>query len=112
MGPETMPMAHEPKQNGVSATLTRRMRGRQVALLALVGVALLALVGRVTYWQIAQHDQLAARANAEHLRAVNLPAGRGMILDANGAVLAISVTRDTVITDPDVIRQNGALAQT
>ena len=101
----------ESADGAVDAQL-RRTRGRQAALLVVVGVVMLALAGRVAWWQLAQHATLAARANAEHLRATQLPAGRGDILDANGAILAISVTRDTVIADPDVIRQNGALTQT
>ncbi|HLY29416.1 MAG TPA: penicillin-binding protein 2, partial [Ktedonobacterales bacterium] len=56
-----------------------------------------------------QAASLIARANAEHLRAVRFAAERGMILDANGNILAVSVTRDLVIADPDVIRQSGAL---
>jgi len=84
-------------------------RRRQTALLGLTLLALVGLAGRVAYWQTAQAAALAARANAEHLRAVQFPAERGMILDANGNILAVSVTRAMVIADPDVIRQNGAL---
>ncbi len=94
-----------------SAELARiaSQRRRQAILLGVFLLALLALGGRVAYWQIIQRAALTARANAEHLRAVVFAAERGMILDANGNILALSVTRDLVIADPDVIRQSGAL---
>jgi cell division protein FtsI/penicillin-binding protein 2 len=53
---------------------------------------------------------LAAWADQEQLRVVPLPAGRGEILDANGVPLAVSVTEDTVIADPSILAQDGALA--
>ena len=90
------------------ATLVRARR-RQGTIFVVLVVALLLLGGRAAYWQISQHDALAARADAEHLRALSFPAGRGEILDANGHPLAVSVTEDTVIADPDVIRASHAL---
>ena len=93
------------------ATLTRA-RQRQGVLFVLLALALFALIGRAAYWQIGQQSALAARADAEHLRAIELPAGRGEILDSQGRVLALSITERTVIADPDVIRQVHALAST
>lgn len=83
-------------------------RRRQEMLLALLALLLVALGGRLAYWQVGQHALLATWADAEHLRQVVLPAGRGMILDANGVILAVSVTEDAVIADPTVIRAAGA----
>src|SRR5579872_384036 len=93
------------------ATLMRA-RQRQGVLFVLLALALFALIGRAAYWQIGQQAALAARADAEHLRAIELPAGRGEILDSQGRVLALSITERTVIADPDVIRQVNALAST
>jgi cell division protein FtsI/penicillin-binding protein 2 len=89
-----------------------RTRGRQAILFALVCLALLGGVGRLAYWQIGLHSPLAARADAEHLRLLRVPAGRGSILDRNGIILALSVREDAVIADPDAIRQAGALDTT
>jgi cell division protein FtsI/penicillin-binding protein 2 len=88
-----------------------RVRRRLGLILLLMALVLTGLAGRLAYWQIGWHTVLAARANAEELRAIPVPAGRGDILDANGHVLAVSVTRDTVIADPSVIRQVNAQAQ-
>lgn len=93
------------------ATLTRA-RHRQGVIFVLLALGLFALTGRTAYWQIGQQSALAARADAEHLRAIELPAGRGEILDSQGHVLALSITERTVIADPDVIRQVNALAST
>lgn len=86
------------------------MARRQALLLALVVVALVGLLGRTAWWQIAQGATLERQAAQESVRALRIPAGRGEILDANGAPLAVSVTRDTVIVDPALLRSVDALA--
>jgi cell division protein FtsI/penicillin-binding protein 2 len=86
-----------------------RTRRRAAGLSLLLGLALLALAGRTAYWQIALGGPLAARADAEHLVARRIPAGRGGILDARGRWLALSLTEDTVIVDPDLLRQEGTV---
>ena len=91
------------------ATLARA-RHRQSVIFALLALCLFALTGRAAYWQIGQQSALAARADTEHLRAIELPAGRGEILDSQGRILALSITERSVIADPDVIRQVNALA--
>jgi cell division protein FtsI/penicillin-binding protein 2 len=78
-----------------------------VALLVLAG-----LVGKIAYWQIWQHNLLAGRADQEDLRAIHIYAGRGYILDAGDHILALSVTEDEVIADPDVLRSADALENT
>ena len=87
--------------------LSARRRG--AALLVALAVVFVALFGRAAYWQIVQRPELASRADAEQMRAIPVPAGRGEILDATGRVLAVSVTHDTVVADPDVIRSVDAL---
>ncbi|MFI5274608.1 MAG: peptidoglycan D,D-transpeptidase FtsI family protein, partial [Ktedonobacterales bacterium] len=86
------------------------MARRQALLLGLAVIALVGLLGRTAWWQLAQGATLAQRAAQESVRALSIPAGRGEILDVNGAPLAVSVTRDTVIVDPALLRAAGALA--
>ncbi len=104
---------HEQRERDRSerATLVRT-RGRQAIIFALMALVLVGLGARTAYWQIWQQAALAARADAEHLRAFAVPAGRGTILDANGTQLALSVTEDAVIADPDIIREVHALDAT
>jgi cell division protein FtsI/penicillin-binding protein 2 len=68
-------------------------------------VVLVGLIGRLAYWQIGQHQVLAARASAEHQRAIILPSGRGTIADRNGTILALTVTGNCIILDPQVVQQ-------
>jgi cell division protein FtsI/penicillin-binding protein 2 len=108
------PAAGTRERTGVSgaATLPARTRRRQAVLFALVCLALVSVVGRLAYWQIGQRAALSARADAEHLLSARVPAGRGSILDANGRLLALSVTEDAVDADPDQMRADGTLGQT
>jgi cell division protein FtsI/penicillin-binding protein 2 len=85
---------------------------RQLILLIVALLVLAGLVGRIAYWQIWQHNLLAARADQEDLRSIQIYAGRGYIFDAGGHILALSVTEDEVIADPDVLRSVGALEAT
>src|SRR5262245_19286067 len=90
------------------ATLARA-RQQQGAIFLLLAALLAALLGRTAYWQIGQRDALAARADAQQLRAFQVPAGRGAIYDTTGRLLAVSVTQDSIIADPDVIRSVNAM---
>jgi cell division protein FtsI/penicillin-binding protein 2 len=89
-----------------------RTRRRQAVIFILLLLALLGMVGRLLYWQLGLHGQLSARADAEHLRVFSIAAGRGMILDAQGRVLALNETKDSVIADPAFLRQLDALDTT
>lgn len=106
------PLHRQREQERSERATLSRARYRQGWIFVLLALVLFGLIGRVAYWQTIQHSLLAARADKEDLRAVPLPTGRGMILDANGKVLAVSVTQDTLIADPDVLRQTHALAAT
>jgi cell division protein FtsI/penicillin-binding protein 2 len=100
--------AERARERAEQATLARA-RHRQAIVFALVAVVVVALFGRAAYWQIGQRGALAGRADAEQARTIKVPTGRGSILDANGRMLAVSVTQDSVIADPDVIRSVNAL---
>lgn len=71
-------------------------RGRQfvvfAALLLFAGI----LGARLYYWQVKQHDWLAAKAQQEHFRDEQIPARRGAIYDVNGSVLATNEAVDSV----------------
>ncbi|MDX1811495.1 MAG: penicillin-binding transpeptidase domain-containing protein, partial [Gammaproteobacteria bacterium] len=50
--------------------------------------------------QVLDNDFLLDQGNARHLRTMSLPAHRGMLLDRNGEVLALSSPVTTVWADP------------
>ncbi len=70
-----------------------------VLALGLVGVG-----GRLAYWQIGQHAQLAAMAGEQQRHALLVPALRGTITDRNGVILALTVTEDAVVADPIIVQ--------
>jgi cell division protein FtsI/penicillin-binding protein 2 len=83
----------------------RRARRRQTLLLALIVVCFLGASAKLAYWQLGQHQVLAARADQEHQRPFNVPAGRGSLYDANGHLLALTRIEDALVADPQSIDQ-------
>ncbi len=108
MWPERQTPGQELDREPPSASIATMAR-RQALLLGLAVAVLVGLLGRTAWWQLAQGAQLAQRAAQESVRVLRVPAARGEILDANGAPLAVSVTRDTVVVDPALLRSAGAL---
>lgn len=73
---------------------------RLILLLAALGVFVLALVWRAVDLQVMNRDFLQGQGDARHLRALALPAHRGMITDRGGEPLAISTPVDSVWANP------------
>jgi len=65
----------------------------------------LALVARAVYLQVIDQEFLEKQGDARILRTAKLSANRGMILDRNGEVLAVSTPVDTVWADPRKLAQ-------
>jgi cell division protein FtsI/penicillin-binding protein 2 len=107
----SLPLDWREQEHAERATLSQAGR-RQLGLLIVALVVLGSLVGKVAYWQIWQHGQLVQLANQEDLRAIQIYAGRGSIYDTNGKILALSVTEDEVIADPNVLRSVNAINRT
>lgn len=82
---------------------------RGSALLVATAVVLAVFALRLVQLQAVQGEALASAALDQRLRTVELPAGRGAILDANGDALAVTVearnvTADqTLVTDPAMV---------
>ena len=76
---------------------------RRWTLLALLGIAGVALVWRAVDQQIFETDFLQNEGQRRHLRVVEMPAHRGMIIDRNGEPLAISTPVDSVWANPRVL---------
>ncbi|MBU6469711.1 MAG: penicillin-binding protein 2 [Gammaproteobacteria bacterium] len=67
-----------------------------------------ALLGRAVYLQVFDEQFLQAQGKERHLRVVQLPAHRGMILDRNGQPLAVSTPVDSIWMDPQELAAAGA----
>lgn len=88
-----------------NVTLQRVSAKRHWLLGGTLAVVLVGLTGRLAYWQLDRHDQLSALATMQEQNEVTIPAQRGMILDRNGTILALSITEDAVQLDPLVVQQ-------
>ncbi len=86
-------------------------RARRWGLLALLWLCFLALIGRAVDQQIFETDFLQQEGKNRHLRVVEVPAHRGMILDRHGEPLAISTPVASVWANPRLLTpDNPALA--
>ncbi|HEY1989316.1 MAG TPA: penicillin-binding protein 2 [Acidimicrobiales bacterium] len=86
--------------------LGRRTRALRVLLL----VIFIAMVFRLVVVQQFSHQHYASLSSAELTQTVTVPALRGGIYDRNGEVLAESVTKQTVVADPFLIKDPTTLA--
>ena len=73
---------------------------RRVFLLSLFVIGLSGLFARSVYLQLFEHEFLEEEGKARHLRVVEIPAHRGMILDRNGELLAVSTPIHSVWAHP------------
>jgi cell division protein FtsI/penicillin-binding protein 2 len=78
-------------------------RSRILTLMALVLSAYLVLLGRLAYWQVWRHSDMARLAAAYHDDTITLPAVRGNILDRNGALLVTNTPVFSIFASPDQI---------
>ncbi len=75
-------------------------------MIVVVVVCMAALVLRLVYWQVIRGDELANRAKAQQTGSNIITAARGNIYDRNGKALAESTSVDTLICNPNDIRQS------
>jgi len=105
------PQAARAPARGVDVRQTDLGTHRPLVILALMVIAAGALVARLMFWQVMQHDNLQARAVAQ--RTVSLVAApmRGAIFDANGSLLATNVTANLVYAVPRKITSTTKTAE-
>src|SRR5256885_6688462 len=71
--------------------------------MALVLAAYLVLLGRLAYWQIWRHSDMARLAAAHHDDTITLPPLRGNILDPNGAPLGTNTPVFSMFSSPHLL---------
>ena len=76
---------------------------RRKLMLSLLLIATLGILGRALYLQLFHKDFLQNEGNIRYLRVLEIPAHRGMILDRNGEVLAVSSPVDSVWANPSEV---------
>ena len=86
--------------------MSGRTDSRRRLLALLVGLVVLAgsLMLRLSWWQIAQHDVLAAEARAQTTLRLQIPAQRGDIYDRTGTVvLATTIDHYRLAAAPNML---------
>ncbi len=83
------------------------IKKRTVIMVLIVTALLAALVIRVAYWQVIRGDELSEKARAQQQGSSIITASRGNIYDRNGKVLAESASVNTLICNPEDIKNNG-----
>jgi stage V sporulation protein D (sporulation-specific penicillin-binding protein) len=83
------------------------IKKRTVVLVCIVVALLAVLVIRVAYWQVIRGDELASKAKSQQQSGSVITASRGKIYDRNGKVLAESATVNTLICNPEDIKEDG-----
>jgi cell division protein FtsI (penicillin-binding protein 3) len=73
---------------------------RSVAVLGFFTLIAAGLMGRAVYLQVLDKQFLLDQGAERHLRVVEMPAHRGMILDRNGQPLAVSTPVDSIWMNP------------
>ena len=73
---------------------------RHYSIVIVFGCCVVALCGRVGYLAVTQKDFLQEQGDARSVRAVSIPAMRGMVVDRHGEALAVSTPVFGVWTDP------------
>lgn len=84
---------------------------RHYLMLAVLGLGLAVLAGRVVYLQVSDGLYLKAQGHARHLRVVKTPPTRGLILDRNGEALAVSTPVDSVWAHPQTLLAEGGAVE-
>jgi len=84
----------------------RRVMPQERNLLMIVFMLLTILAARLWYLQVAQGDELAARAEMVRTRLLRTPPPRGLIMDRNNVMLAENVATNVVTVLPDPLRKN------
>lgn len=79
---------------------TRRLQYLLWGLLAWSGI----LFGRLVWLQVIKHDVYMAAAENQQQKTVELPALRGTIFDRTGQPLAMSLEADSVVVDPQKVK--------
>lgn len=96
------------KSKGPSTSMKLR------AFVVIQGFVLLSaalLIGNLAHIMLAQHDEYTDMANSRQFGTVTIPAARGTIYDAKGAVLAQSATVYKIFLDPGLFKKEMELVE-
>lgn len=90
------------------AAIQNKMKKRAVIYFCLFFAAFVLLMGRILYWQTIRGQELKTRAESQQTSKTNITPARGTIYDRNFKTLAESSTVNTVICNPQQIKDDEA----
>ena len=90
---------------------TNKSKTRVLWLLAFFAIVLLVLFGRMFYWQVVKGAELRNAAYTQQTKNRTISPSRGKIYDTNGAVLAESVTVETISVTPKNVKDKEKTAR-
>ena len=96
------------EKGGISLTLSNSITTKRRLMFVLLGFSIIvsSLIIRVGWLQVVQGTELSLRARENQTRDVKINPQRGIIYDRNENQLAVSVSVETVIANPNEIRPN------
>ncbi|MGN6160382.1 MAG: penicillin-binding protein 2, partial [Marmoricola sp.] len=97
------------RRNGRRGRDTRKLSAKRLRIALVIMLMLLSLLGaRLFQLQGIDPQAYAARAQADGLVHLTLPASRGDIVDRSGTVLAQSAAGDMIVADPTMTVNHAA----
>lgn len=95
-----------------SAQSQPRQHRRTRFVIFLLYLLFFAIIGRLFYWQVLNHDNLQAQAESQYTRNIQVPAHRGKILTSDNFVLVDNKNVYRLFVQPNQIGDNpGLVAQ-
>lgn len=91
--------------------ITDQDRMRIYAVMAVMSAAGLVLIGQLIRWQIIEHPQFVALAEAEHRDELVIPPRRGEIRDRSHHILAADVIEYNISASPEIISRPQEVSQ-
>lgn len=81
------------------------MNKRGVVIVAIISLAFAAVIARLAYIMLLNHDLFLAKARGQHTKKETIPVKRGIIYDRQGRELAINLETESVFCDPVEVRK-------
>lgn len=94
----------------MDAPSTSSIKKRILPMVIIVFLCMAGLVAKLAYWQIIRGEELAAKAKSQQTGSTVITASRGRIYDRNGKVLAESASANTLVCNPQDVKDKGDAA--
>lgn len=87
------------------------MNKRGIVIVAIISLAFAAVIGRLAYIMLLNHDLFLAKARGQQTKKETIPVKRGVIYDRQGRELAINLETESVFCDPAELHKTEELGK-